>query len=858
MNIIEKPLKVFIMKSILLHFCGVLLYFVLIPSWAFAESRFITVTSVDGTNQPRDWLAPPVSGIVNLEIGSVDRLDVKVSGSTPIRGQLTIDGQPTGSIFTSTPFSTAWDSTKYPDGPHSLSIHILESPSEHHYAPFPIVVVVDNIPGPVTGSQTFPICPGWQELDGLLTKEASPACDRVTFPGTLPTGIGHPRIPQIGIPYSTVLPDSQLYQETIMWPTGLNRLNHRFFRTAGNHVVAMSFKQRKHQSYISSKERARVLPQVDGPHNIGWVDPYIVGAVHPIRESLIFASLADRVGEVALDGTIKTFAGKRLRSNTIPYLHNDEGVTAAQRASQYELVGNFVDGPQGFDTSTDVTIDPRDPDILYVADSLNHRIARVDTSTTPATVTTYAGSLTKQSGYRDGVSTQALFYEPFSLVMTDSGILYVADRSNNLIRRVDPNRSVSTVVGQGSALWPGPTTSELESHNAVTNRETSIINGSFTQASIIHPMVIRLDSQDNLIVGEDLTNTIRKVNIATQQVTLIKGDLPAGGGLEWVWLDVDREGTVGPQDDIIWCASLGGSPSNEQWYRISSNGSTTRVLNSGLRARDTFEGSFNFPVLPHYPWMVVVGKGAIWLTGYGGEGLVRIRKKLNTDYTEIFDPDYNIHYRNGRQVYLTGTVANFPWGSRPSFALLHGHTGWNQLYTSPNFDDLAELSDAELGNLIQAGWEGHMPRPEITGKDLRDVIYYIRRNSLPGIKAHIRPGPSPLDTTVPTIQNVSISEATGNQVTIAWQTSEPTLGVVKYGTNSVQYDRWSPIESAFTTNHSRTIGPLIPNQTMHYKLVVRDVAGNQRSTNDAVFTLSGGGEPTDTTPPSRPQGLHFE
>jgi sugar lactone lactonase YvrE len=858
MNINRKNLKIFTLWLTILNSFSLFLYLVLSTTSAFAQNQFVTITEVNNVLKPRDWLAPSVSGIVNLKIDSVDRLDVKVGTSIQIKGQLTVDGQPSGPIFTSTPFTTTWDSTQYAEGPHSLSIQIFESPTEYNYAPFPIVVVADNIPGPVTGPQTLPICPGWQELDGLISKEASPTCDRVTFPGTLPTGIGHPRIPQMGIPFSTVLPDEDLYQETIMNTTSLNRLNYRFLRTADNHVVAMGFKQRKHQDYRISKVRARVLPQTDGPRNVGWVDPYIVGAVHPGRESLIFVTLADRVGEVTLDGTIKTFAGKRLKANTVPFLHNDFDVTTAQWDSQFELVGNFVDGPQGFDTSTDVAIDPRNHDILYVADSLHHRIARVDTSTTPATITTYVGSLTGQNGYQDGVGTQALFNEPVSLVMTNTGILYVADRINNLIRRVDSNRNVSTLVGQGAPGWPNPTTFELDRHSAVTNRETYMVNGSFSQASMVHPMVIRLDSQNNLIVGQDMTNTIRKVNPATQQVTLIKDDLPAGGAREWVWLDVDREGTVGPQDDIIWAASIGGSPSNEQLYRISSDGLSTTFFNTGLRSRDTHEGTFNFPVLPHYPWMVVIGKGAIWLSGYGSDGIVRIRKKLPTDYTEIFQPDYNIHFRNGRQVYKTGTVANFPWGSRPSFALLHGHTGWNQLFTSPNFDDLAGVSDAQLGTMIQAGWGGSVPRPEITGKDLRDVIYYIRRNSLPGIQAHVRPGPSPSDTIAPVIQNVSVTEATGNQVTVTWQTSEPTLGVVKYGTNAVQYDRWSAIEGAYSTTHNRTIGPLTPGQNTHYVLVVRDTAGNQTLTNDSVFTLSGGGGPIDSTPPSTPGGLHFQ
>jgi hypothetical protein len=44
-----------------------------------------------------------------------------------------------------------------------------------------------------------------------------------------------------------------------------------------------------------------------------------------------------------------------------------------------------------------------------------------------------------------------------------------------------------------------------------------------------------------------------------------------------------------------------------------------------------------------------------------------------------------------------------------------------------NFGDLNTSTDAELAALIQSGWDGQTPRPEITGNDLRHLIYFIRR-----------------------------------------------------------------------------------------------------------------------------------
>src|SRR5262245_49471446 len=116
----------------------------------------------------------------------------------------------------------------------------------------------------------------------------------------------------------------------------------------------------------------------------------------------------------------------------------------------------------------------------------------MDISQTPAVVTTYAGSLTGQAGWRDGVGTDALFDEPFSIVMTTNGTMYVADRENSLIRQITPTGQVTTLVGQGFRNIP--LQSKLASALRANNRAAYMVNGDWNVASIIYPFVIRLDS----------------------------------------------------------------------------------------------------------------------------------------------------------------------------------------------------------------------------------------------------------------------------------------------------------------------------------------------------------------------------
>lgn len=82
---------------------------------------------------------------------------------------------------------------------------------------------------------------------------------------------------------------------------------------------------------------------------------------------------------------------------------------------------------------------------LYISD-MNNRTVRKLVLATQA-VTTIAGSV-GVAGSTDGTGTTALFSEPRGLAVDDAGNLYVADRGNGTIRKIElASGSVTTVVG---------------------------------------------------------------------------------------------------------------------------------------------------------------------------------------------------------------------------------------------------------------------------------------------------------------------------------------------------------------------------------------------------------------------------
>jgi len=81
---------------------------------------------------------------------------------------------------------------------------------------------------------------------------------------------------------------------------------------------------------------------------------------------------------------------------------------------------------------------------VYVADANNNLIREI----TPAgVVTTLAGSGTK--GNTDGAGTAASFYYPSGVAVDAAGDVFVADADNNLIRKITPAGTVSSLAGSG-------------------------------------------------------------------------------------------------------------------------------------------------------------------------------------------------------------------------------------------------------------------------------------------------------------------------------------------------------------------------------------------------------------------------
>jgi uncharacterized protein (TIGR03437 family) len=95
---------------------------------------------------------------------------------------------------------------------------------------------------------------------------------------------------------------------------------------------------------------------------------------------------------------------------------------------------------------------------LYIADSSHNRIRKVDTS---GIITTFAGTGTFGFSGDGGPAASAELGSPFGVTVDSGGNVYIADSSNGRIRKVDTNGMITTVAGSGTGSTPadgGPAT----------------------------------------------------------------------------------------------------------------------------------------------------------------------------------------------------------------------------------------------------------------------------------------------------------------------------------------------------------------------------------------------------------------
>ena len=140
---------------------------------------------------------------------------------------------------------------------------------------------------------------------------------------------------------------------------------------------------------------------------------------------------------------------------------------------------------------------------LYIADTMNHRVRRVDAET--GLITTVAGTGQPRYSGDGGPANLAALNEPTGLAVKEDA-LYIADQSNNRVRRVELCTGIiTTIAGDGTAAYSGD-------------------GASAVQASLSGPSGVAVAGDGRVYVADTFNSRIRIVDSETGSITTAAGD----------------------------------------------------------------------------------------------------------------------------------------------------------------------------------------------------------------------------------------------------------------------------------------------------------------------------------------------
>ncbi len=253
-----------------------------------------------------------------------------------------------------------------------------------------------------------------------------------------------------------------------------------------------------------------------------------------------------RIRKVNTSGIITTFAGTGIAG-----FSGDGGLaTLAQ-----------IDHPTG------ITVDVNGN--VYISDWTNNRIRKVDAS---GIITTFAGTGVGGFSGDGGSAISAQINYPNGLAVDASGSIYIADKVNHRIRKINSSGIITTVVGNGTQGYSGD-------------------GGLATAAEINLPLDVEFDGLGNMFVLDTYNQRIRKINSSGIITTIagngIYGFSGDGGSATLAQINHPSGLVIDQSNNIYFCDML-----NHRLRKINSLGIITTFAGTGVAG---FSGDGGLP-----------------------------------------------------------------------------------------------------------------------------------------------------------------------------------------------------------------------------------------------------------------------
>ena len=212
---------------------------------------------------------------------------------------------------------------------------------------------------------------------------------------------------------------------------------------------------------------------------------------------------------------------------------------------------------------------------LYIADASNNVIRKVSVA---GIISTIAGNGTNGYSGDGGAATAAQLGNPGALVLDKLGNIYIPDAYNNVVRKINAAGLISTIAGNGFGAGSGA-------------GGYSGDGGPATAAELWSPSSVAIDAGGNIVVADYKNNVVRKIS-TSGMISTIAGNAVAG---------YSGDGGAATAANLYFPSCVAFDKNNELYIadlynnvvrKVSTSGIISTVIGSGYAA-GTGSGGFS-------------------------------------------------------------------------------------------------------------------------------------------------------------------------------------------------------------------------------------------------------------------------
>ena len=253
-----------------------------------------------------------------------------------------------------------------------------------------------------------------------------------------------------------------------------------------------------------------------------------------------------RIRKITSSGVISTYAGTGIAG-----FSGDGGPASSAR----------INAPLG------ITLDSAGD--LVFADAVNNRVRKI----TPAgIISTIAGNGTAGYSGDGGPALDASMNTPWGVAYDSAGNLFISDRNNNVVRKVDIAGIITTFAGNGTQGYCGD-------------------NGRATSACLNTPRALIADRVGNLFIADSFNHRVRRVNSAGI-ITTVAGNGNfgfSGDGGQATQAAIGAPRGLALRAGTLYIANAGQS-------RIRAVTLATGIINTFIGSTQGYDGDHHAPL----------------------------------------------------------------------------------------------------------------------------------------------------------------------------------------------------------------------------------------------------------------------